>query len=453
MLIGALIKSRFILLCGLLSFFSSLAAASVVPGDFESLVKQVRSALTKYDLDSARTLLRQACQMDASAWDPAIDVDSARIAICETEMGVIEEAARHEDAAETHYRRALAIWTRLGPGFGDCHATTLMNLGSLYRTQRKFTEAEKMLSEALTFSRELGPGENEQRVLATVTTRLGSLYSDTGALERSRRLLTQAIGIFRGLAPGSPAELAFAYSSLGMLDVRVGNYKAAESSLREAVTLAENNLGEDHPDTAVYESDLGLALYLEGAYDPAEVILRRARYVTEARLPGSVENGAVLATLAAVETSVGKLAEAEVDSERALGIMSLKRDPESLEVAFAKVALGTVWVRERKFAEASRILSEAIAVERRSADDPRMRDRSVLAYAICMLAEVRAAQRNWSEAQALYTEAIAIYEAKLGAGHPAIAPVLRQYADVLKRSGAPKQEVKRVEARANAIKT
>lgn len=452
MLIGALIKSRFIFLSGLLSFLSSLAAASVTSCDFDSLMKQVRSALTKYDLDSARTLLRQACQTDASAWDPTVEVVSAKLAICETEMGVLEEAARHADAAETHYRRALAVWTQLAPGYRDYHATTLMNLGSLCRAQRRLAEAENMLTQALALARELGSGENDQ-LLATVTSRLGTLYSDTGAQERGRRLLTDAIAMFRGLAPGSPADLAFAYSSLGMLDIRIGNYKAAESGLREAVTLAENNLGENHPDTAVYESNLGLALYLEGEYDRAEVILRRARFVTEATLPGSVENGAILATLAAVETCVGKFAEAEVDSQRALDIMSLKRDPESLAVAFAKVALATAWVRERKFSEAAKILPEAIAVERRSADDPRMRDRRVLAYAICMLAEVRAAQRNWSEARALYTEAIAIYEAELDPGHPAIAPVLRQYADVLKRSGAPKEEVKRVEARANAIKT
>lgn len=453
MLTGALIKSRFIFLSGLLSFLSSLVAASVAPGDFESLMKQVRSALTKYDLDSARTLLRQACQTDASAWDPSVEVASARIAICETEMGVLEEAARHNDAAETHYRRALAIWTQLAPGFGDYHATALMNLGSLYRTERRLEDAENMLTQALALAREHGSGENNQRLLATITSRLGTLYCDTGARERGRRMLTDAIAMLRGLAPGSPAELAFAYSSLGMLDIRARDYKAAESSLREAVTLAENNLGEDHPDTGVYESELGLALYLQGEYDRAEVILRRARYVTGARLPGSVENGAVLATLAAVETSVGKFADAEVDSQRALGIMSLKRDPESLDVTFAKVALATAWVRQHKFAEAAKILPEAIAVERRSAGDPRMRDQTVLAYAICMLAEVRAAQHNWSEAQTLYTEAIAIYEARLGAGHPALAPVLRQYADVLKHSGAPKEEVKRVEARASATKT
>jgi tetratricopeptide (TPR) repeat protein len=451
------IHCKIILLAGLLSFLSAVfaqqaAAVSAAPGDFEELMKQVRGALTKLDLVSARALLTQVCQTNPSTWDPSVEVVTARTAVCETELGVIEEAARHPEIAERQYLRALEIWNHFAPEYSVYHAATLMNLGSVYRMQRRMTEAESMLTQAYALAGE--HGQEDPHLLALVTSRLGAFYADSGASERGRRLLTEAIAMFRNLSTASPAELAFAFNAIGMLNVHTGDYKTAETNLREAVELVTDSLGEDHPDTAIYESSLGLALYLDGQYDRAELLLRRAKYVAEARLPGSLESGSILANLAAVETSLGQFAQAEADGALSLAILSAKRGPESLEVAFAKVSFATACLRERKLEEASKLLPEAIAVERRLAGDPRMGDQRVLAYAVRALGEVRAAQHQWVEAQALYSEAIGIYEAALGERHPTIAPVLREYADVLKHAGAPRAEVKRIEAKARAaIKT
>jgi tetratricopeptide (TPR) repeat protein len=431
-------------LSGLLAFCCGLAFASTESNDFDQTVKQARAAIVKLDIIPARTLLNQACQAEIPAVNPSV-----RTAICETEMGVIEEAAGNPGPAETHYKNALSIWNRLKPDYAIYRSITMMNLGGLYRTQRGMAEGEAVLTDALALIRE----HPDSSTLAAIESRLGGLYVDAGALERARPLLNDAIHILHGLTPPNPAELASACSSLGMLNLKNGDHKAAESNLREAVSLATEALGDDHPDTAIYESNLGLDLYLQGKYDQAEVILRRARYVAESRLPGSFELATILTTLTVTETYTGQFAQAVEDGERALTIVSHKRAAESLEMAFAKVALGVAYVHERKTAEAAELLPDAIAVERASAADPRMRDPRVLAYALLALAEVRADERQWSDAQTLYSETISIYERTLGPRDPAIAAVLHEYAEVLKLSGAPRAEVKRVEARAKAIKS
>ena len=99
-----------------------------------------------------------------------------------------------------------------------------------------------------------------------------------------------------------------------------------------------------------------------------------------------------------------------------------------------------------KTAEAADLLPGAVQIARRLIPGQRP-----LADGIRHLAELRAQQRNWGEAQSLYYEAIAIYDEKLGPGDPEIAPVLRAYANVLKQKGAPKSEVRDVEARAKAL--
>src|ERR1700722_20101637 len=100
------------LLPGSLSLLFSLATLSSAMGDFDQLLKQAHVALTKFDLGSARGMLSQACESEIST-----SGTSARTAVCETEMGVVEEAASNADTAELHYRRALSIWNKLGPEY------------------------------------------------------------------------------------------------------------------------------------------------------------------------------------------------------------------------------------------------------------------------------------------------------------------------------------------------
>jgi hypothetical protein len=65
---------------------------------------------------------------------------------------------------------------------------------------------------------------------------------------------------------------------------------------------------------------------------------------------------------------------------------------------------------------------------------------------------VRAAQHNWVEAKTLYSEAIAIYESAPQPRNSELALVLREYAGVLKHSGAPRVSIKDVEAKVKALK-
>jgi tetratricopeptide (TPR) repeat protein len=430
----------------LISVSSSVAAQA----DFDQNIKQTHGALAKFDIDSARALLNQACPAEISEVGTSV-----RHAICEAETGAIEEAAGHSDTAEQHYRSALSIWDQLAPGHTAYHAATLMNLGSIYRAQHRTAEAENMLTDAFELASGITGGTNERdRLLAVVTSRLGAFYSESVTPERGRPLLNRAISMLRTPELSNPAELAYACNSLGMFDLRTGDYKTGERNLREAVSVATDNLGESHPDTAIYEANLALALYDEGQYGRAEVLLNRARYIVENRLPsGSFRLGSILAKLTAVETAQGEFVRAEADGEQSLAILSRWREPESPEIAAENVMLGTLYLRERKIAEAAKVLPDAVALERRLAGDPRMPDRRVLADGIQSLAALRALERNWHDAQTLYSEAIAIYESTLGPSHPGIAPVLLEYADVLKHCGASRAEVKNIEARARAMKT
>jgi tetratricopeptide (TPR) repeat protein len=232
-----------------------------------------------------------------------------------------------------------------------------------------------------------------------------------------------------------------------MLELSSGHYKSGESDLREAVSLAEASLGEANPETAAYATNLALSLLIQGQYSRAETLLRRARFVTESRFgPDSLELVNVLGELTSVETGLGRFQLAEDYGSKALLILNSHLPADSWEIVFTKVNLGALYLREHKIAEAQTILPGAVEAERHFLPEGR-----TLGDGLRNLAVLRVQQHAWDDAEALYREAIGLYERKLGAEHPDLAPVLREYAGVLKHQRASRAQVRSIETRARAI--
>jgi tetratricopeptide (TPR) repeat protein len=417
--------------------FSGTAFAT---NDFNRLIEQGRSALVSFDLDSAQTAFARACPPDSPG---ALPLQQA--ALCENEFGALAETRGQSDEAITHYLKALAGWEQLGQPSLASRVSTMTNLGSLYRTRHRPADAEKILGQAVNFAKTLVASDPE--LYATVLIRAAALYGDLDQPDRARTMLGGGIAGLHALNPPNAPELAFAYNELGMLDLNSGRYKTGEASLRQALSFATGSLGESNPETAAYSTNLALALLLQGEYSRAETLLRRARFVIEARLGSdSVQLVNVFAEMSSAETGLGKFRVAEEYGEKALSILSGRLPADSPEIVLSQVNLGRLYLREHKLTDAQRILPPAVDAERRFLKDGR-----TLGDGVRNLAALRVQQQSWNEAESLYREAIGLYERKLGADHPDIAPVLREYAAVLKHRGAGKAEVKSIETRARAI--
>jgi tetratricopeptide (TPR) repeat protein len=422
------------------SFLFVFSSAGFAGSDFSDLIKKGVAAYSAFQIDAAQNYYEQACASGLNATFPP-----EQTALCEHEFGTIAETHGLQKEAENHYLAALAGWDKLGIGYVGHHTTTLTNLGGLYRRQHRLAEAEKLFSEAIEYARKVQTADPE--LYATVLSRSGGLYGDLDQPERGRRMLNEAIAGLRALTRPNAPEVAYAYSSLGMLELGSGRYKSGESNLREAVSCASASLGENHPETAAYETNLALALLIQGEFVRAETLLRRARFVIESRLgPDTYQLVNVLSELATVETGLGKFGLAEEYAEKALSNLSAHVPAGSLDIALAQVNLAGLYLRERKTAAAEKILPPAIETERQV-----LRSGRTLADGIRNLGRLRVQQHAWSDAETLYRDAIGFYNVKLGPDHPDLAPVLREYAGVLKHQGAPRAQLKDLEARARSI--
>ncbi len=417
-----------------------LSAGALVASDFNSLIKQGRAAFLALDLDAAQAAYTQACPAEKMA---AFPLQSA--ALCEHLLGTVAEAREHGDEAASLYLKSLAAFEQLGRPYIAHTVSTLTNLSALYRRQRRLSDAETMLAQALELSRTLASTDPE--LYAITLSRAGALYIDLGPPNRARAMLNEAIAGFRVLARPNAPELAYALSSLGMIEISSGQYKSAEFNFREAVTLATESLGETDPATAAYSTNLALALLTQGQFDRAETLLNRARFVVESRLgPDNTQLARVFTELTSVETALGKFRLAEDDGKKSLSILNSHAPAGSLEIVLAQVALGSLYVRQHNIADAEKILPAAVTMERGI-----LKDGTILADGIRNLASLKAQKHAWNDAESLYREAIGLYEQKLGADHSDIAPILRAYADVVKHQSTPGADVRTIEARARAI--
>jgi len=132
--------------------------------------------------------------------------------------------------ALTHLRKALAD---LGPNTSDSGLCSEY-LGRVYISMGEFPTALQYLQAALdTLTRAVNPRE-----AARVVGLIGQIYQQQGKLERARQSYLQALATFRKLS--DRINQAAMYYAMGSLELRSGNYDAAQDYLRQSIETTEN---------------------------------------------------------------------------------------------------------------------------------------------------------------------------------------------------------------------
>lgn len=428
----------------LVLYVLSVAILGATP-DFHQLIHQGQAALAAADIPTAEKFFLQACGKNMDQEPPAGPFTPDMQASCEHHLAIVDQARGDLPGAESRLLKALPEWQQAGSGFLPSYAMSMMNLGELYRLQRRTDETEDCLSRSVQLAREVRPAYPQ--IYPEALSRLGGAYAEFDKSAEGRALLTEALDAFRSLKPRRQADEARVLNTLGFMDLLEGYTVGALARLSEAVRLAMTELGEDHLEVATYQSDLGFAYVRSGQFDRAEPLLNRARFVIESHpVHDTLRLAIVLTELSLIACDHSKPALAEEYSNRAQQILDTLPSQKRVTGLLARVTLASALLAQRRLAEAERILPDTVAAERRVAPDSYL-----LADGLHTLASLRALQHSWREAAALYKESIEIYRNRIGSTNPVIAPVLKEYADALKHSGGSRDEAKRIEALAKVI--
>jgi serine/threonine-protein kinase len=235
-----------------------------------------------------------------------------------TELANAHQYAGHLDEADRLNRQVLALDRRVR---GDRHPTVaddLINIADAESTRGRYTEAEAMLREAVEILRGWYGSDHPDtgsavRILANVLTMEGKLDESAQLLEESRAIFTrvypgphrriglvlndlgtlafrrtryddaiktftESLAVYRQVyADGKSQYISVGLANLGSAYMEKGDYRRAEQTLREAVTLSREILSPAHNNTAIAEIKLGRVLVKQGRDTEAIPLLEQGR--------------------------------------------------------------------------------------------------------------------------------------------------------------------------------
>ena len=159
-------------------------------------------------------------------------------------------------------------------------------------------------------------------------------------------------------------EAAFLLNQTGLYLQMHVQYSEAEPLLQQALSMREQVLGPEHPDTATSLQDLGVLYVNQGKYAEAEPVLKHSLGIRERMLgPEHFILTNSLHLLAELYMRQGKYTEAEPFVQRALTIDEKVNGFNQPNVISDLNNLAGLYVRQSRYEEAEPLLQRALAIE------------------------------------------------------------------------------------------
>jgi tetratricopeptide (TPR) repeat protein len=382
-----------------------LADAQVDAGDW---------AAFKNDWESAELAYSDAIHLYTSL----LKTDSIyeiKISSVEEKLGTLNLAKSTFVKAETHYKTALQIQTKVVRSENDdVKALINSNLGTVQKAKSAFHESETSYTNALKTYQALAkmnPKVYEQP-LAETYGRLGDLYSSRNEYVKGEAAYASYITVKNRLAEARPiafkSDLASGYNRLGDLHSVNGEFAKAEIAYKEALQLYQQlALVKKAEITAQTSQD---ASFSESSY------IQQSLNTTE------VDPDAARADLAMTQCRLGNLYKTTNDYMRAEAVYlemlendkNVKQTTTSLHYDLNKATtennLGILYKNKKEYDKAIQAYEHAIEIYRKLAGDNKNIYQAEVARSKRYLADVYTEQKTFPKAGALYAESLAAFE-------------------------------------------
>jgi CHAT domain-containing protein/Flp pilus assembly protein TadD len=292
-------------------------------------------------------------------------------------------------------------------------ATSLNNLGLLYKAMHEYARAEPLLQEALRIRQKVSGSEHPYT--ATGLDNLASLYLVVGEYAKAEPLYREALRIRQKVLSSEDPDTASSLNNLGELYETMGEYAKAEPLYREALQIWQKALGSEHPLTATGLNNLALLYQAMGEYAKAEPLLQEALRIRRKTLGlEHPDTAASLNNLAQLYWAMGEYAKAEPLYQESLQIWQKALGPEHPDTAQSLNNLAVLYQDMGEYAKAEPLLQEALRI-RQKVLGPEHPD---TAQSLNNLARLYWATGEYAKAEPLYQEALRILQKVLGKEHP-----------------------------------
>ncbi|MFM9945654.1 MAG: tetratricopeptide repeat protein, partial [Bacteroidia bacterium] len=139
-------------------------------------------------------------------------------------MAFFNQSKGDMEKAKEQFNEALSIYQKARGGYDPEHATTLINIGDLYRTMGDTKTAIDYLKDAMKM---IAEGEGKETMYADATSALANIYYDMGEYENARVLFAEIVEINKKLLGDKDPGYANCLGNLAMAYSGLGNYQEA----------------------------------------------------------------------------------------------------------------------------------------------------------------------------------------------------------------------------------
>ena len=336
--------------------------------------------------------------------------------------------------AEPLYKRSLGTITKvLGPDHPDT-ASSLNNLAGLYVSQGAYTKAESLYLRALA-SWEVAVGLKHQNTAISLNN-LAEIYRIQSRYVEAESLYKRSLAIIETVLGKEHPAMATSLNNLALLYDSQSRYVEAETLSKRSLAIREKVLGLEHPDTANSLNNLAEIYRLQGRYVDAEPLFKRSLAINE-KVFGREQPATAtsLNNLGLLYLLQGRYGEAETLSKRSLAIQEKVLGLEHPDTAGSLNNLAVIYRLQGRYVDAEPLCKRSLAINEKvlGLEHPKT------AISLNSLAQLYESQGRYVDAEPLYKRSLTISEKVLGLEHPDTAIILNNLASLYDSQGRYEQ--------------
>ena len=298
------------------------------------------------------------------------------------------------------------------------HAVALVNQAFPDVEFTSWPQCEHCLPHALICAQWIKQGQIATPEAMRLLDHLGYYLTVRGHYREAEPFLQQSLSIREEhLGPEHP-DTATSLYHLGLLYQLAGRFIESEPLFQRSLSIREQQLGPEHPDTATCLYDLAVLYQEQGRYTESEPVFQRALSIREQQLgPEHPDTAMSLNGLARLYEKWGRYTQAEAMVLRSLSIHERRLGAGHPDTALSLHNLSLLYRRQGKFAQAEPLASRSLTIREQQLG-PEHPD---TANSLSNLVRLYASQGKYAQAEPLALRELAIREQQLGTESPDIA--------------------------------